>query len=77
MWDKTLTGSPAEKTASDLEYLASDPLLEGEIMSLRIKDGEGGGCEIQGCFLELELKKIDENDQMADVYFHADKCRQW
>ena len=77
VWDRTLTGASARETSAQLKWMGADPMLDGEILSLRIKDGEGGGCETKGCFLELEITELHENSEIADVYFHADKWRKW
>ena len=77
VWDTVLTGNSAKDTAAELEWLASNPMLIGEMVSLRIKDGKGGGCETNGSYLDLKIENTGEESQTADVYFYADKWRSW
>ena len=72
-----MDGSIAGNLLANLRDLGSDPMQQGELLSLRIKDGEGGGCQTDGSFLGLDIKELEENRQMANVYFDADKWRKW
>ena len=74
--DETLTGRSAQKTAADLEHFGPDPKYVGD-HAFRIKDGNGGGCLMQGCLLDLKIENIGKDSQTADLYFYADKWRKW
>lgn len=76
VWDETLTGPAAQKTAANLEHFGPDPKFVGD-RSLRIKDGNGGGCLMQGCLMDLKIENTGKNSQTADLYFYADEWRKW
>jgi len=74
-WSVQLDGKNAQKTSDLLLLLQSDPHMQGELLSLRFKDGKGGGCLASGALLEIKFAGNDS--KKVDVYLAVDKWRSW
>ena len=45
IWEIEYSGEKADKEHRALLALSTNPLMQGEMISLRLKDGEGGGLQ--------------------------------
>ena len=77
VWCKDLNGKNGEHADAKLLALQADPLMQGELVSLRFKDGEGSGCIASGSLLEIEYSETKDSMKQVDVYFFLDSWRSW
>ncbi len=77
VWYDDLEGKNADQAYHSLLALQQDPYMHGEMVSLRFKEGKGGGCQISGSFLEADFIDFDEIIKEVDAYFGGGKWRSW
>ncbi len=76
IWNEVVPPRDSKKVEAVLSAFATDPLLQGEMLGLRLRDGKGRGCQVSGPMLGCEVTQHGE-DTVADVRFAGDEWRVW
>ena len=76
IWDEVAPSKDEKKLAEMVQAFAADPKLVGELMGLRLRNGKGRGCTVNGSMLGCEVSEQKE-ETIAEVRFYDDDWRVW
>ena len=76
VWGGVVPEKQEGKTLRLLTAFEMEAALQGEMLGLRLTDGRGGGCQVEGPMLGAKVVAVDGGHE-ADVTFAGDSWRVW